>query len=277
VLLAVGGASVFSPALVQAQTDQRIEITGSAIRRSVSDEGALPLTILKADELRQSGVTSVEQAVQMLSFSQSTTVGSNSIGSGTGGATYANLRGLGANKTLILLNGRRMSPFAFAVNAVDLNSIPFSVIERIEVLRDGASAIYGTDAVGGVINFITKTDYNGGSLSLEASIPEAKGGSKHRGTFVAGLGDINTDKFNFWFSLDSQKVNRIRALDRSFSKPVIERHRGQPDGTQLRAAAVAAQPEQQQDLRLRLLGHHRHRPRRRAGDDGSPPVVHAAR
>jgi iron complex outermembrane recepter protein len=226
VLLAVGGASVFSPALVQAQTDQRIEITGSAIRRSVSDEGALPLTILKADELRQSGVTSVEQAVQMLSFSQSTTVGSNSIGSGTGGATYANLRGLGANKTLILLNGRRMSPFAFAVNAVDLNSIPFSVIERIEVLRDGASAIYGTDAVGGVINFITKTDYNGGSLSLEASIPEAKGGSKHRGTFVAGLGDINTDKFNFWFSLDSQKVNRIRALDRSFSKSGVIPERG---------------------------------------------------
>ncbi len=222
VLLALGGASALLTAPTAfAQSDQRIEITGSAIRRSVSDEGALPLTVLKAEDLREAGITSVEQVIQQLSFSQSSSIGSNSIGSGTGGATYANMRGLGTNKTLILLNGRRMAPFAFAVNAVDLNSIPFSVIDRIEVLRDGASAIYGTDAIGGVINFITKNDYNGGTISLEASIPEAKGGGTRRGSFVAGFGDLNKDKFNFWLSVDSQQQKRIRALDRSFSKSGI--------------------------------------------------------
>jgi len=219
-LLALGGAALLSTA-AQAQTDQRIEITGSAIKRSVSDEGALPLTVLKAEDLRQSGITTVEQAIATLTFSQSSSVGSNSIGSGTGGATYANLRALGTNKTLVLLNGRRMSPFAFSVNAVDLNSIPFAVIERIEVLRDGASAIYGTDAIGGVINFITKSNYNGGTIALEASLPEAKGGDKRRGSFVAGFGDLSKDKVNFWLSIDSQTTSRIRALDRDFSKSGI--------------------------------------------------------
>ncbi|MCA0244500.1 MAG: TonB-dependent receptor [Proteobacteria bacterium] len=220
-LLALGGAAVLMAPAAFAQSEQRIEVTGSAIKRSVNDEGALPLTVLKADDLRQSGVTSVEQVIQQLSFSQSSSIGSNSIGSGTGGATYANMRGLGTNKTLILLNGRRMSPFAFSVNAVDLNSIPFAVIDRIEVLRDGASAIYGTDAIGGVINFITKSDFNGGNVALEASIPEAKGGGKRRGSFVAGFGDLSKDKYNFWLSVDSQKQDRIRALDRSFSKSGI--------------------------------------------------------
>ena len=73
-------------------------------------------------------------------------------------------------------------------NGIDLNSIPFAVIDRIEVLRDGASAIYGTDAIGGVINFITRGDFNGGNIALEASIPEEKGGGKRRATFVAGHG-----------------------------------------------------------------------------------------
>ncbi|MBK7061705.1 MAG: TonB-dependent receptor plug domain-containing protein [Rubrivivax sp.] len=280
-LLALGGAALLSTA-AQAQTDQRIEITGSAIKRSVSDEGALPLTVLKAEDLRQSGITTVEQAIATLTFSQSSSVGSNSIGSGTGGATYANLRALGTNKTLVLLNGRRMSPFAFSVNAVDLNSIPFAVIERIEVLRDGASAIYGTDAIGGVINFITKSNYNGGTIALEASLPEAKGGDKRRGSFVAGFGDLSKDKVNFWLSIDSQTTSRIRALDRDFSKsgiipskgvngnsghhlpgqlqPVVNRRRRQSDSAELRAAAFASQPDQQQGLRLRLLGDDRHRP-----------------
>jgi iron complex outermembrane receptor protein len=226
VLLALGGASVLFAPGAFAQSEQRIEVTGSAIKRSISDEGALPVTIIKAEDLRQSGVTSVEQAIQQLSYSQSSNIGSNSIGSGTGGASYANLRGIGRNKTLVLLNGRRLAPFAFGVDGIDLNSIPFAVVERIEVLRDGASAIYGTDAVGGVINFITRGNYSGGEISLEASIPEEKGGSKRRGSFVAGLGDLQKDKFNFWLSVDAQQQKRLRALDRDFSKSGIIPSRG---------------------------------------------------
>ncbi len=221
VLLALGGTLSLAAFQASAQTPDRVEITGSAIKRSVNDEGALPLTILKADDLRQQGVTTVEAAIQQLTSSQSSAVASNSIGSGTGGATFANLRGLGTNKTLVLLNGRRMANFAFGVNAVDLNSIPFAAIDRIEVLRDGASAIYGTDAIGGVINFITKNNYKGGNLSLEASRPSADGGGKERASFLMGGGDLSTDKFNAWFSFDTQRTHRIRALDREFGKTGI--------------------------------------------------------
>ncbi|MEO5732818.1 MAG: TonB-dependent receptor [Rubrivivax sp.] len=213
-------------ASLPASAQQRIEITGSSIKRTVADETALPVTILKIDELRASGVTTVEQAIQLVTASQSSTSSLNSIGSGTGGASYANLRAIGENKTLVLLNGRRIASFAFGANAVDLTSIPFAVIDRVEVLRDGASALYGTDAVGGVINFITKKAFKGGSLTLEASRPQEDGGSKNRISVVGGFGDLEVDGANFWVSFDTQRNKRIRALDREFSKTGIIPSRG---------------------------------------------------
>ena len=217
-LTAFSGAAVLSSGLAFGQAQlERVEITGSSIKRTIASEGALPVTILKADELREQGITSVEGIVQLLTASQSSAGGSNSIGSGTGGASFANLRGLGNSKTLILLNGRRMAAFAFGVDAVDLNSIPFAVIDRVEVLRDGASAIYGTDAISGVINFITKKTYNGGTLSLEAIKPVKSGGSENRGSIVLGFGDLDKENVNFWLSFDKQNKDRLRALDRAFS------------------------------------------------------------
>ncbi len=217
-LTAFSGAAVLSSGLAFGQAQlERVEITGSSIKRTIASEGALPVTILKAEELRQQGITSVEGIVQLLTASQSSSGGSNSIGSGTGGASFANLRGLGNSKTLILLNGRRMAAFAFGVDAVDLNSIPFAVIDRVEVLRDGASAIYGTDAITGVINFITKKTYNGGTLSLEAIRPMKDGGKESRGSIVLGFGDLEKDNINFWLSFDKQDKDRVRALDRTFS------------------------------------------------------------
>ena len=142
-MLAISGGLLVG--MQPASAQQRVEITGSSIKRSINDEGALPITVLKIEDLRQAGVTSVEAVVQLVTASQSSTSSINSIGSSTGGATYANLRGLGNNKTLILLNGRRVAAFAFGVDAVDLNAIPFAVLERVEVLRDGASALYGTE------------------------------------------------------------------------------------------------------------------------------------
>ena len=118
-LAAFGGAAVLSSGLAFGQAQlERVEVTGSSIKRTNASEGALPVTILKADDLRQQGITSVEGIVQLLTASQSISGGSNSIGSGTGGAAFANLRGLGNSKTLILLNGRRLAAFAFGVDAV---------------------------------------------------------------------------------------------------------------------------------------------------------------
>lgn len=223
-MLAISGGLLVG--MQPASAQQRVEITGSSIKRSINDEGALPITVLKVEDLRQAGVTSVEAVVQLVTASQSSTSSINSIGSGTGGATYANLRGLGSNKTLILLNGRRVAAFAFGVDAVDLNAIPFAVLERVEVLRDGASALYGTDAVGGVINFITRRNYKGVGLTLEASRPTAAGGRSDRASFLAGGGDLEADGGSGWFSIDHQNRGRIRALDREFAKTGIIPSRG---------------------------------------------------
>ena len=106
-----------------------------------------------------------------LTASQASLGTSQAVGASTGGASFADLRGVGANKTLVLLNGRRIANNAFDGSAPDLNMIPFAAIERIEVLRDGASALYGTDAIGGVINFITRKEYQGGKgISLEMGL-----------------------------------------------------------------------------------------------------------
>jgi iron complex outermembrane recepter protein len=209
-----------------AQKVERVEITGSNIKRSIADESALPITILNAKELRESGVTSAEGVVQRIASSQSTLGSGQVIGSGTQGKANANVRGLGANKTLVLLNGRRIASFAFDSAAVDLNAIPFAAIDRIEVLRDGASAIYGTDAIGGVINFITRNDYQGGSVSAEYSSPQHTGGTDKRATVSGGFGDLNKDKFNVFAVLDWRQADNIRAVDRAFAATGVIPSRG---------------------------------------------------
>ena len=199
------------------QKVERVEITGSNIKRSISDESALPITILNAKDLREAGVTSAEGVIQRIASSQSTLGSSQVIGSGTQGRANANLRGLGANKTLVLLNGRRIASFAFDSSTIDLNAIPFAAIERIEVLRDGASAIYGTDAIGGVINFITRSDYQGGSISGEYTSPQHKGGVDKRATVSGGFGDLNKDNYNLFAVLDYRQAGKISAIDRAFA------------------------------------------------------------
>ncbi|WP_010213137.1 TonB-dependent receptor plug domain-containing protein, partial [Pseudomonas amygdali] len=167
-----GSAVSTSAAVVPATTQlQRVEVTGSAIRR-VDAETAVPITILRADDLKKQGVTTTQEMVQRITGSQSINNSAGSVGAGTGGASFADMRGIGANKTLVLLNGRRLANNALSGvgtpngSAIDLNMIPFAAIDRVEVLRDGASALYGTDAIGGVINFITKKSLTDGSLTL---------------------------------------------------------------------------------------------------------------
>ncbi len=232
---AVAGMAFASTVFAQTNEPQRVEkveVTGSNIKR-LADESALPISVISAKDLREAGVTSAEGAIQRIASSQSSVGSSQVIGSGTQGKANANLRGLGSNKTLVLLNGRRVASFAFDSAAVDLNAIPFAAIERIEVLRDGASAIYGTDAIGGVINFITRSDYRGGTVSAEYQLPEASEGKDVRATVSGGFGDINKDKFNLFAVLDWRKLDNIRALDRDFAKTGVRPDRGlsQTSGT----------------------------------------------
>uniref|UniRef100_A0A7C2BFU7 TonB-dependent receptor n=1 Tax=Pseudomonas graminis TaxID=158627 RepID=A0A7C2BFU7_9PSED len=216
---AAAPASAAAPATTQLQ---RVEVTGSAIRR-VDAETAVPITILRADDLRKQGVTTTAELVQRITGSQSINNSAGSVGSATGGASFADMRGIGANKTLVLLNGRRLANNALsgtnsAGGAVDLNMIPFAAIERVEVLRDGASALYGTDAIGGVINFITKKALTDGSLSLGGSSPTAAGGGDTKDMSASwGYGDLEEQRFNVMGVFNYNTQGNLAARDRSFA------------------------------------------------------------
>lgn len=218
---------VVSPAVAQQQPQgqiQRVEITGSSIKR-VAKEGALPVQVITFDEIQKQGVTSPEQLMALISSNgtgaDNPTSGNNVFGADadrvSGGASFATLRGLGPNSTLVLLNGRRVSTHGKSGKAVDLNTIPLAAISRIEILKDGASAIYGTDAIGGVINFILKTDYQGLEASASTNITEAGGGNIHTASFVTGKGDLETDGFNVMATASFTKNERLDSKQRDFA------------------------------------------------------------
>jgi iron complex outermembrane receptor protein len=174
-------------------------------------------------ELEERGVASAEQMIMELNINGN---GLDNLASnadivdgaqrGNNGATSANLRMQGAGATLVLLNGRRVSSHGLSGGVVDLNSIPFSAIERVEILKDGASAIYGTDAVGGVINFILKTNYQGASASAAMDFTEQGGGNIYRYNAVAGFGDLNRDKYNIMASISLSDHKVLRGDQRDF-------------------------------------------------------------
>ncbi|CAD5365866.1 conserved exported hypothetical protein [Rubrivivax sp. A210] len=216
VLMALGSMAAMVSMPAAAQAVDRVEITGSAIKR-IDAESAVPVTIIKMQELKSQGVTSVEQIMNSLSAVQLTQGSSQQVGAGTGGAAFADLRGIGASKTLVLLNGRRIANNAIDGSAVDLNMIPFASLDRVEVLRDGASSLYGTDAIGGVINFITRNNYQGGSITLGADAPSGKGGKSESANVGFGFGDLDKQGFNIFGFLDLNRQHRIDGLQRPFN------------------------------------------------------------
>ncbi len=155
----------------QAKTLDRIEVTGSRLKRA-EIEGSLPVTVLDRAAIDASGEVSVADYLRTTNFSSTGQFRPQSGSSAQAGA-FADLRGLGGQRTLVLIDGHRApkAPFA-AGSGTDLNAIPLAAVERIEVLTDGASAVYGADAVGGVINIITRKDYNGAQITVGKSNPK---------------------------------------------------------------------------------------------------------
>ncbi len=209
----------------EAQKIERVEITGSSIKR-LKDEGALPVQVITDKELARKGITSAEQMLRQLGVNgtgaDNATSNNNVFGADTdrltGGTANANLRGLGPGSTLVLLNGRRVSTSGMSGGAVDLNAIPMAAIQRVEILKDGASAIYGTDAVGGVINFILKRDYQGASISLDASTPfESGGGQQRKASITGGWGSLERDGYNMMVSLSLTDNSILRGADRDWA------------------------------------------------------------
>ena len=204
---------------------ERVEVTGSSIKR-LSDEGALPLEVITADQIRQRGLNTAEDILRSLSANAANAnnaVSSNSVFGQegdrlAGGGAFANLRGLGPTGTLVLLNGRRLSNQGTSGGSVDLNAIPMDMLDRVEVLKDGASAIYGTDAIGGVINFILKREFQGARISGNFSRPwDAGGGQQRKVNLTVGFGDLGTQNFNFMGSITHGSNGILRGVDRPFA------------------------------------------------------------
>ncbi len=214
-------AAATLPAFAQEadQTLERVVVTGSAIKR-IDAETAVPVTVVKMDDLKKSGITSVEQVMANLTAVQSSTNTTQSVGSSSGGASFADMRGIGADKTLVLLNGQRIANNAVDGSAPDLNMIPFAAIERIEVLRDGASALYGTDAIGGVINFITKNSYQGGSITVGYDDPQHPGGKQRSVNAGFGYGDLQKQGWNVFGFASYRKQDAITGTQRPFNQRI---------------------------------------------------------
>ena len=222
VMLALGGTMGMgvAPAFAQ-QTLERVEVTGSSIKR-IDAEGALPVQIVTREDIVRSGVTSTEQLLASITASSSAggTANATGAGSSTYGLATISLHGLGEERTLVLVNGRRLAIFANPTTAaVNVNVIPLAAIERVEVLKDGASGVYGSDAIAGVVNFILTKEFKGVDLNVTAGQPTRSGGGKNKGvSAVVGFGNLEANRFNLTMSASLEKDTALFAKDRAFAK-----------------------------------------------------------
>lgn len=203
-----------------ADEDQKLTIVGSHIKRN-DMEGPSPVASITSEDIEKTGVTDLIGLFTKLPISgQGTfsTQGNSSDDTANGGSSVS-LRGLGADSTLILINGRRVSvsPFAKGIDTafVDINNIPLSAIERVDILKDGASATYGSDAIAGVINIVLKNDFNGVEISGKTGTTADGGGSEENISILWGNSDA---KSSHTFMMDFFNREEILYADRSYSR-----------------------------------------------------------
>ncbi|MBW3164085.1 TonB-dependent receptor [Ferrimonas balearica] len=194
--------------------DERIEVTGSRIKR-VDIEGVSPLTVITADDIANSGLSSISEVLATSIANNGASFDGDEASGYTTGASSVNLRGMGANRTLVLINGRRQAAFPTAAggtdNFVDVSDIPSAAVDRIEILTGGASAIYGSDAIGGVVNIILKKEYEGGNLSVRYEAPEAEGRDRFTLSYTQGF---NTERSNTVLMLEYKRAEELLASQR---------------------------------------------------------------
>ncbi|WP_342114107.1 TonB-dependent receptor [Pseudoduganella sp. OTU4001] len=217
-LMCMAGLGLAAQPLLAQDNIQRVEITGSAIKR-VAIEGALPVQALSKAQIEQTGATTVADLVATLPSMQGFVTSAASINGGGGGVQTASVHAIGTGYTLVLLNGRRIAPYSSG-SAVNLASIPLSAVERVEILTDGASALYGSDAIAGVVNFILKKNQTDANIELTYNRPsKGSAGATSNVAVSKGFGDLDSDGYNVLlaFSHDTQK--ELNASDRRFSAP----------------------------------------------------------
>ena len=209
------------PPADQSQSLKKVEVTGSRIKR-IDTETPSPIQVITREQIERSGAQSVTEVLKRAPSGNAGSFDENAVASFTPGAGGVSLRGLGPQATLILINGRRVAPFGFASGGqttfVDVNQIPIDVVERIEILLDGASAIYGSDAIGGVINVILRHDYNGFQVSGSLGESTHGDGFSKNGSITYGKGSLASDGYNFFANYQHIDQNPVTANRREATR-----------------------------------------------------------
>jgi len=206
---------------------EEIVVTGSAIKRADLDS-SLPIQVITADQFDREGITNAGDLIENIPAMQGYTTESDSVGGSGGGIRTANLRAIGSQYTLSLLNGRRMAP-ADSGSSIDLSNIPLAAVEQVQILTDGASALYGSDAIAGVVNFILKDSVEETTVNLRSDRPVQSGGEHWNFDLVTGFGDLQDDGYSVVFSYGHERQDQLAAVDRDFAKSgfVFFKHDGQ--------------------------------------------------
>jgi iron complex outermembrane receptor protein len=225
-LIAILAAAILSavPMLASAQTEgpppvgaapdtlDTIVVTGSYIRRT-NAESPSPVTTIDADQIEKSGLNSIADVIRSVSADNSGTLSQAFSGAMAGGADGVALRGLTVDATLVLVDGHRMANYPLADDGqrqfVDIDSLPMAIVDRVEVLKDGASAIYGSDAIAGVVNVILKKTFTGVDVSATAGSTDRGDGLSQRFAATYGTGDLDADGHNFYVSIEGRHQQAI--------------------------------------------------------------------
>jgi len=196
---------------------QRVVVTGSLISRT-DTETPTPVQVLTAQDIQRSGKTSVAELLTDLAANGAGTLGTGFAGAFANGASGVSLRGLTVGATLVLIDGHRMAPYPLSDDSqrsfVDVSSIPFDAIDSIEILKSGASSLYGSDAIAGVVNIKLKKNYQGTRLTAEAGDTQHGGGATKRASFSTGIGDLDNDGYNAFVTAEWRQQGAIKVSDR---------------------------------------------------------------
>jgi iron complex outermembrane receptor protein len=225
----VAGANNADNSTTPGASQQRVDleeviVTGSSIKQ-INGETALPVQVLKREDIERTGATSVEELFRDISAASSAgnTVSSQETGFQTGAISTISLRGLTSARTLVLIDGKRAAVYGggsggVAGSSVDISSIPIAAIERVEILKDGASAVYGSDAIAGVVNFILRKDFQGAEVSATGGTPTEHGGGQNQTVSAyVGHGDIVQDRYNAAIGFNFEHDSALMGDDRAFA------------------------------------------------------------
>ncbi len=240
-------AALFAPQTVWADDSvqtalpvPKVEVTGSYVKRAQA-ETIESVQIITQKEIQRSGKASVAELLRTLSANVGNSYSESSVNGAAPGAAGIGLRGLSQKNTLVLLNGRRIASYGFAENLqdtfVDLNIIPASAVDRIEVLKNGASATYGSDAVAGVVNVILREDFDGVAVNANGGSATDGGMNTLNANLTTGFGQFLTDGYSVMLSADAFKRGELTATQRPYTKNLD--YSKNPDGTIIRMTAGA--------------------------------------